>query len=237
MYSNSEVELSVVVLCYRSESIIEQFVLQLINEIKELDITFELVLVANYDNDPADNTLFLLREIASRFKEIVVLASEKKGGMGWDMRSGLSAASGRYIAVIDGDAQMPASDIPVVYRLIKMGGYDLVKTYRSKRYDGLFRIVLSSVYNFMFRLFFQPDFPVRDVNSKPKIFTKEAYSRLNLKSNDWFTDAEIMIQALKHNLKIIEVSTVFYKNERRGSFVGIKTILEFVFNLFKYRFK
>ncbi len=28
---------------------------------------------------------------------------------------------------------------------------------------------------------------------------------------------------------------VFYKNERKTSFVGMKTVWEFIFNLFKYR--
>lgn len=230
-------ELSVVVLCYRSENIIEKFAQQLINEITELNISFELVLVANFDKSSEDKTTLLAEEIAEKYSNIKVLANEKKGGMGWDMRSGLSAATGKYIAVIDGDAQMPASDIPIVYGVIKLGKYDLVKTYRAKRYDGFIRIFLSTSYNLLFRLLFSPRFPVRDINSKPKIFTYEAYHKLNLISNDWFTDAEIMIQGLNQKLKIAEISTIFYKNERKSSFVGIKTIFEFIFNLVKYRIK
>jgi hypothetical protein len=48
---------------------------------------------------------------------------------------------------------------------------------------------------------------------------------MNLLSNDWFTDAEIMIQALNNKIKICEVATVFYKNERRASFVSVGTFL------------
>lgn len=233
----SNIELSVVVLCYHSENIIEKFVDQLFNEVTELAIPFELVLVANYDKNSDDNTPFLAKQIAKKYPNIIVLANEKEGGMGWDMRSGLSAANGKYIAVIDGDAQMPASDIPIVYGVIKFGKYDLVKTYRAKRYDGFIRTFMSGVYNILFRLLFSPTFPVRDINSKPKIFTNKAYKQMHLRSNDWFTDAEIMIQALKLKLKIAEISTVFYKNERKTSFVGFKTVWEFIFNLFQYRIK
>ena len=234
---NENIELSVVVLCYHSENIIERFVEQLLNEITELKTSFELILVANYDKNSEDNTPLLAKKLAEKNNNIIVLANEKEGGMGWDMRSGLSAANGKYIAVIDGDAQMPASDIPIVYGVIKFGKYDLVKTYRAKRYDGILRTLMSTVYNILFRLLYSPGFPVRDINSKPKIFTKEAYQQMQLRSNDWFTDAEIMIQAFKHKLKIAEISTAFYKNERKGSFVGIKTVFEFIFNLFKYRIK
>jgi glycosyltransferase involved in cell wall biosynthesis len=232
-----DIELSVVVLCYHSENIIEKFVEQLILELTELNVIYELVLVANYDKNSVDNTPVLAAQLAQKYNSIKVLAHEKEGGMGWDMRSGLSAANGKYIAVIDGDAQMPASDIPIVYGVIKFGKYDLVKTYRAKRYDGFVRTFLSDMYNILFRLFFSPSFPVRDINSKPKIFTKTAYQKMNLRSNDWFTDAEIMIQAFSQQLKIAEISTVFYKNERKTSFVGFKTVWEFMFNLLKYRIK
>jgi glycosyltransferase involved in cell wall biosynthesis len=232
-----DIELSVVVLCYHSENIIEKFVEQLISELTELNVIYELVLVANYDKNSIDNTPVLAAQLAQKYNSIKVLAHEKEGGMGWDMRSGLSAATGKYIAVIDGDAQMPASDIPIVYGVIKFGKYDLVKTYRAKRYDGFVRTFLSDMYNILFRLFFSPSFPVRDINSKPKIFTKTAYQKMNLRSNDWFTDAEIMIQAFSQQLKIAEISTVFYKNERKTSFVGFKTVWEFMFNLLKYRIK
>lgn len=237
MSSLQNIELSVVVLCYHSENIIEKFVLQLLNEVKELNVTYELVLVANYDKNSKDNTPLLAKQLAEEHDCIRILAEEKAGGMGWDMRSGLSAAKGKYIAVIDGDAQMPASDIPIVFGVIKFGKYDLVKTYRAKRYDGFVRAVLSDIYNLLFRLLYSPTFPIRDINSKPKIFTNDAYQKMQLRSNDWFTDAEIMIQAMKFNMKIAEISTMFYKNERKTSFVGFKTVIEFIFNLFKYRFK
>ena len=64
------IELSVVVLCYHSENIIEKFVEQLVNEITELNISFELVLVANYDKNSDDNTPVLAKQIAEKFPNI-----------------------------------------------------------------------------------------------------------------------------------------------------------------------
>ena len=39
--------------------------------------------------------------------------------MGWDMRSGLAAATGAYLIVIDGDAQNPIDDVLRMYRRMK----------------------------------------------------------------------------------------------------------------------
>lgn len=228
-------DLSVVVLCYKAESYIRTFVKQIQTELNEADINFELVLVANYDTKK-DNTPQIVNQLAAQHTNITVVSDKKEGRMGWDMRSGLKAAVGNYIAIIDGDGQMPVSDIVAVYALIKSTSFDIVKTYRAYRHDGWHRGFMSACYNILFRLLFHPTFPLKDVNSKPKIITREAYEKLNLVSNDWFTDAEIMIQANQHNMKISQIATVFYKNERRKTMVSFSTIFEFIYNLFYYRF-
>lgn len=120
--------------------------------------------------------------------------------------------------------------------MLVAGNYDLVKTYRAQRQDGLYRQILSKTYNVLFRLIFSPNYPLHDINSKPKVMTRAAYECFHLASNDWFTDAEIMIEALRNKLHIGELSTVFYKNERRKTLVNYSTILEFTVNLFYYRF-
>lgn len=177
----SEIELSVVVLCYRAEELAERFVPRLEREVEQLGVTYELVLVANYDAESRDRTPEIVRRVARDKPCMIVEAKQKKGRMGWDMRSGLEQASGKYILVIDGDGQMLVSDISTVYAIIKTGRYDLVKTFREKRFDGPYRATLSSVYNLLFKLMFHPGFSLNDINSKPKIMTREACRKMNLR--------------------------------------------------------
>jgi len=229
-------ELSVVILFYRAEDLARQIFAQISKELSDADIDYELVLVGNYFSKADDKTPGILEELSSRDPRSCVVAKVKKGMMGWDMRSGMEACSGRHIAVIDGDGQMPMTDIIKVFRVLQVGDYDLVKTFRLQRFDGFYRRTISIVYNWMFRLLFCPGLMLHDVNSKPKVMTREAYEKMKLTSNDWFADAEIMIEAIKNQSKIGEVSTVFYKNEHRNSFVPLLASLEFMANLFTYRF-
>jgi hypothetical protein len=111
---------------------------------------------------------------------------------------------------------------------------DLTKTYRVIRDDGLYRRLVSAVYNALFSLLF--GFKVRDINSKPKIIRRDKYELLHLESDDWFADAEIVIRARELGLKIGETPVHFSINDNRGSFVKPKAILEFASNLLKYRF-
>lgn len=230
------IELSVVVLCYHSGKTI----IPLFNELEELlrsiTVNYEIVLVANDFAASKDETTEIVKTLASQHPHVIPVTKIKEGMMGWDMLQGMNACNGKFICVIDGDGQFPIGSVNEVYKTIKTTQSDIVKTYRDKRHDGSYRILLSSFYNLVFRLLY-PGLNVRDINSKPKIFTRETFSRLNLQSTDWFIDAEIMINARKLKLKVIDIPVVFYANESRRSFVNIKAIVEFSLNLIRYKFK
>ena len=235
--TNQGPEYSIVVLCYGSGDLIPEFVDATINVLlKNTILDYQLILVGNYLESRPDQTPEIVKALEKGNPRIVSVAKKKDGMMGWDMRTGFAAATGKYISVIDGDGQMPVEDLVKVYRKIKNENYDLVKTVRITREDGVWRTVISGVFNILFRLFF-PAVRSKDVNSKPKVLTRASYQRLDLKSNDWFIDAEIMIQAGRLGFKVAEVSTYFNASTRNSdSFITFFTILEFVKNLVRFRF-
>ena len=59
---------------------------------------------------------------------------------------------------------------------------------------------------------------------------------MDLKSNGWFIDAEIMIQAKKMNLKIGEIPTVFHRMKFRPSFIKFRSVWEFFYVLRFFQF-
>ena len=232
-YQNNP-ELSVVVLGYEAGKSLKNFVSELITFLEKDNIDYQIVLVGNHWPESKDITPKIVKEIAESNQRIKPIIMQKKGAMGWDMQRGLENADGKFIAIIDGDGQMPSFDIIRVYRKIKEGNFDFVKTYREKRLDNNWRKIISFFYNAIFKILF-PGLDLKDMNSKPKIFTRALYKKLNLCSNDWFIDAEIMIQLRRFNIKIGEISTVFNKNEKRPSFVKFSAIFEFIKNLIKAR--
>jgi glycosyltransferase involved in cell wall biosynthesis len=231
-------DISVVILCYRAEDFVPIFVEQVRCALRERGVTHELVLVANYHADatPPDPTPDIVRRLARDDPRIRVVARPKAGMAGWDVRSGLEAARGETIAFVDGDGQVAAADVVAVYDCLRSGSFDLAKTYRRERHDGLARLVISLAYNLALRALF-PSVTVRDANANPKIFTRRALERLTLTSDDWFIDAEMIIQASRLGFRIGEVPAVFYRNPRRPSFIGLGAILEFVVNLIVYRLR
>lgn len=227
-------KISVVLLCYRSEDEVPAFVDTLTASLEEFEKEWEIILVGNYIQNSGDRTPEIVNRIAEQDGRIKAVAKVKEGMMGWDMRTGLEAATGNTVAVIDGDGQMPLEDVARVYKMLIEKDLDMAKTYREDRQDGLYRRTISIVYNLVFRVLF-PGLHCRDINSKPKIFKRQAYEKMDLKTTDWFTDAEIMIQARRLKFKIGEIPTTFNKIHTRPSFVKPFAILEFAFNLIGHR--
>jgi len=230
----SDPHFSLVVLCYRSGQAIIPFVDRLQRTLSRCNFTWELVLVGNYIEGSDDETPEVVTKLAEQSDNIRTVIRPKEGMMGWDMRMGLDAARGTYIGVIDGDGQFPPESIVACLLKCELEDLDLTKTYRVIRDDGLYRRLISIVYNALFNVLF--GFNTRDINSKPKIIRRDKYELLNLKSDDWFADAEIVIRARELGLRVGETPVHFKSNDNRGSFVKPKAILEFGSNLLKYRF-
>ena len=225
---------SLVVLCYRSGTSIIPFVEKLRQALSRCAFTSEIVLVGNYIEGSDDRTPEVVTKLAERWPDVRSVVRPKEGMMGWDMRMGLDAARGAYIGVIDGDGQFPPESIIACLLKAELEQLDLTKTYRVLRDDGAYRRLISAVYNWLFKLLF--GFKVRDINSKPKIIRGDKYPQLQLQSDDWFADAEIIIRAQELGFRIGETPVHFRANDTRGSFVRPAAIFEFTANLLKYRF-
>ena len=231
---SQQIELSVVILCYRSGEAVVDFIKKVEELVQTLTDSYELVLVANYIEGSDDRTRDYVLKIEKENPKCKALCKPKEGMMGWDMRSGMDAANGKYICVIDGDGQFPIDSISACFAEIRTGKYDLVKTYRTKRGDGVYRRFISKVYNSLFSILF-PGIGSKDANSKPKILKASAYHQMSLKSDDWFIDAEIMLKARDFGMTFYEIPIEFYELEGKSSFVKLPAIAEFVRNLFQYR--
>ena len=232
--ATDEPHFSIVVLCYRSGNSVVPHVERLHRMLSLMRQSWEVVLVGNYKEGSDDETPRIVQELAGRLPHVRALTLPKKGMMGWDMRMGLNEARGTYIGVIDGDGQFPFESIFSCLFKLEVEDLDMVKTYRARRGDGLYRNLVSKGFNVLFSVLF--GFGDGDINSKPKILKREKYRELNLRTDDWFTDAEMMIRAHELGFKIAELPTYFVANRERHSFVTVQSIWEFLLNMLRYRF-
>lgn len=227
-------ELSTVVLGYQAAAELASILDEIYDELERASFSFELVVVANYHAGQDDPTPAVAAAFAREHPNVRVVARPKEGGMGWDMRTGMDAARGRVVIVVDGDGQYAARDVVRAYRALVESGADLAKGRRVSRADGLYRRAITIVYNTVFLLLF-PMRHVWDINGKPKAITQAAWRGLETRSTDWFLDAEIVLAARKQKLRIVDFPVVYTKGVARPSFVRPGAIFEFALHLLRYR--
>jgi glycosyltransferase involved in cell wall biosynthesis len=227
-------ELSVVALCFRAEEHLAAFAEPLSSALDAAGVPYELVLVANYWPQSGDKTPERAKTFSERHPNVVVVAEPKQGAMGWDLRSGLEASTGRYLVYLDGDGQVPGPAVLDVFRRLRSTGADVVKGRRHVREDGSVRTITSLGFNLLFRLLFRTG-PLWDVNGQPKGMTRAAYERLGLRTDDWFTDAEILLKAKAAEMTVEEVTVRFLPKGEGASHVGFGTVWEFLGNMARWR--
>lgn len=230
-------ELTIIILCYKSENFAIKYLRKVQASLANSSINnYEIILVGNYVDSVHDKTPEIIRKLAAQQVNVFALTLKKpvNGWLGWDVRQAFNKANGKYVAFIDGDGQMPGYDILRCFNRIKETNADISMTYRDTRGDGQYRKLLSFSYNLMMKILF-PEIKIRDINSKPKVIKRSLLENLDLRSNGWTIDAEIILQAYKRNASIEEIPTQFKGlTGGRKSFVGIKAVFEFLaFMLFK----
>ncbi len=228
------VSFSAVITLYNEEGNIEPLTRSLIASFREhmKGIPFELVLVINGSED---RTGEIALELEKEFDELTLVIVKKNRGYGGGTLAGLDNARGDVVGFLDGDQQVAAEDVARVFSACINESHDLVKILRVVRKDGPLRVFQSRCFNTLFRLMFGGS--SLDVNSKPKVLKRHALERMNLRSTDWFLDAEVMIEAVRLNLSVLEIPVVWQEREHGTSNIRLSSAVEFFKNMIRYKFR
>lgn len=219
--------------CYNEEACLRNTARALIQAFANRRIALELVLV---DNGSTDRTGQIIDELMEEGLPVVKVTVPVNRGYGYGIIQGLQRCSAPFVGYLCADGQVSAEDTVRIYTLVKgSDGRLLVKVRRRFRKDGIVRKITSIVYNgLMLGVFGRLE--VIDINGSPKIFSREAFRRMRLESEDWFLDPEVMIKAKHMGLTSLELNVRGLLRQGGKSNVRVGTVLEFIRNILRYRF-
>jgi glycosyltransferase involved in cell wall biosynthesis len=168
-------ELSVVVPLFNEEASLLFLVNQLLEALRPLGQSFELVLV---DDGSKDGTAELLHNLAASVPELVAVILRRNYGQTAAMSAGFDASRGAVIVTLDGDLQNDPADIPLLLASLEEG-YDLVSGWRHQRQDAaLSRLLPSLIAN---RLIARvTGVKLHDYGCSLKAYRREVVTDLNL---------------------------------------------------------
>ncbi|MEJ7693040.1 glycosyltransferase family 2 protein [Daejeonella sp.] len=165
-------ELSVVITVLNERDNIEPLLTEIRNALSGID--YEVIFV---DDGSSDGTQKKIREYADNRNNLVEL--RKNYGQSTAMTAGIDHASGKYIALIDGDLQNDPSDIPSMLQKLKDEDWDVVAGNRANRQDGMFlRKIPSKIANAIIRR--MTGVYIKDYGCTLKIFKREIAEDLGI---------------------------------------------------------
>jgi dolichol-phosphate mannosyltransferase len=176
---------------------------------------FELVVVPNASTD---GTAEVVAEMARRDPRIRVVENPA-GGWGRSVRAGLDAAAGSLL-VYTNTARTDPELIPLFLQRYRERGSALVKARREARRAPL-RSFGSSLYNLEARVCF--GLRCSDVNGTPKVFARDLYERARPTSDGDLLDLELMVQAHRLRVPVIEVPIRGFKRHGGRSSTSLKS--------------
>lgn len=210
-------DISVVFPAYNEEENIEVCVIMARTILKEVVNNFEIIIV---DDGSSDNTGKICRDLERRFPEIRLLSKDKNEGYGFALRDGFKASKHDLVFFSDSDRQFDIVNLRDL--LCWTDDNDIVIGFRKKRQDSLKRKFLSWGYNRLAGLIF--DLDVKDIDCAFKIFRKEVFNEIEICSNRFFVNTEILAKARKLGYRIKEIGVSHFPRLEGNSKVNFKDI-------------
>lgn len=225
--------LSIVMPCYNEEAILGYTVPKLVEAFRRGGFHLQLIGV---DNGSHDRTGEILQNLSTRYSEVVCHRVAINIGYGNGILQGIPLCTAAWIGMIPADGQVDAEDVVRLFETaLAAGGPVLAKVRRRFRMDGLSRKIISALYNLFVRILW-PKLGSIDVNGTPKILPREAILSMNLRSQDWFLDPEIMVKAHYMGIRVLEFNAFGRLRGAGLSHVKATTCWEFFRNLLVFRF-
>ena len=165
-------QLSLVICVYNEELNIKPLSEQIRKALAGMD--YEAIFV---DDGSTDKTREEIRNI--RDEHFVLLELKRNYGQSSALQAGIDQATGKYVALIDGDLQNDPADIPMMLNMLREGDWDMVAGVRANRKDGAFlRKIPSKIANYIIRE--STGTKMKDLGCTLKVFTSEAVKSIHI---------------------------------------------------------
>jgi dolichol-phosphate mannosyltransferase len=137
-------QLSLVVPFYNEAGNILPLVSSAVDVLRAMNRPFEIILV---NDGSTDTTADEIAEAHAKWPECAELRMPQNSGQAVALLTGLRAARGEYLLMMDGDGQNDPRDYPALLALVESGKADLACGWRVDRHDTPLRRIMSRIAN------------------------------------------------------------------------------------------
>jgi glycosyltransferase involved in cell wall biosynthesis len=192
------ITLSVIFPAYNEQANIQKTVEIAHRVLPRVADTWEIILV---NDGSEDETGKICDRLSSRYPEVRVVHHAGNIGYGAALKSGVLEARHKLIFFSDSDGQFDLNELPRVIAWTDQ--YDIVAGYRARRRDPFYRLLNAWGWKILVRLVL--GLRVRDIDCAFKVFRREVFERIQIRSVGAMVNTEILAQAMRFRMKIKEI--------------------------------
>ena len=137
-------DISVVVPLYNEAESLPELEAWIARVMTENHFSYEVIFV---DDGSTDNSWQVIENLQKANPNIRGISFRRNYGKSPALNTGFARAKGDVVITMDADLQDSPDEIPELYRMITLDGYDLVSGYKKKRYDPLSKTIPTKLFN------------------------------------------------------------------------------------------
>lgn len=142
---------------------------------KAMAVDYEVLLI---DDGSKDGSWEVITELAKEDKRVKGIRFGRNYGKSPALNEGFRAAQGNVVITMDADLQDDPDEIPELYRMITVDGYDLVSGWKKKRYDPITKTIPTKLFNWTTRRV--SGVMLHDFNCGLKAYRKEVVKNIEV---------------------------------------------------------
>lgn len=189
--------LSVFLPCYNEEGNIRRVVEEVLAFLPSIADDFEIIIV---DDGSRDRTGQIADELAAGDPRIRAVHHASNRGYGGALQSGFRAAAKPWVFQTDGDGQFCIADLARLLPLSRQ--YDIVAGYRQRRQDNRLRRLNAWLWGKLVQRLL--GFRCRDVDGSFKLYRREIFDHVELRSMGAMISAEVLARAVRAGYTLAE---------------------------------
>lgn len=142
--SNEKIDISVVVPLFNEEESLPELAAWIRRVMEANAYKYEIIFV---NDGSTDSSWEVIKRLAAENTAIHGISFRRNYGKSPALYEGFKAAKGDVVITMDADLQDSPDEIPELYRMITVDGYDLVSGWKQKRYDPLSKTIPTKLFN------------------------------------------------------------------------------------------
>jgi glycosyltransferase involved in cell wall biosynthesis len=215
--------------CHNEAATVEALVRKTIEVLGRIASDYEVIVV---DDGSTDETGAIADRLAAELPAVKVVHHPTNLGYGAALQSGFRAATKELVFYTDGDAQFDVEELKDILPLIEQ--CDIVSCYRLNRQEGWRRRLSGFCWSKLVGLVF--GMRLRDVDCAFKLYRREIFDRIVMRSSGALIDAEILARAKRRGYTIRQAGVRHYPRRAGRSTGGdLRVILKAFKELLRLR--